>query len=94
MSLIPITCVYCGQGGVCSDDTASEEGDTHSPENALLLKLEYCRSSLVAQRVKDPALSLLWLGSQQWCVGSLAWELPHAAGVDQKEREEKERKAE
>ena len=37
------------------------------------------RNSLVAQQVKDPALSLLWL-----CVWSLARELPRAGGIGQK----------
>ena len=32
--------------------------------------------SLVAQQVKDPALSLQWLGFD-----SLAWKLPHAMGA-------------
>lgn len=33
----------------------------------------------VAQQVKDPALSVLWLGSLLWHIFSLwAWELPHA----------------
>ena len=36
-------------------------------------------SSLMAQWIKDPALSLLWLRSLQ--VQSLVWELPHAAGT-------------
>ena len=31
------------------------------------LKLKKTRSSLVAQRVKDPALSLLWFWLQLWC---------------------------
>ena len=40
------------------------------------------KSSRVAQWVKDPALSLQWLGSlAHW---SLAWELLHAAGTAKK----------
>ena len=53
------------------------------------------RSSLVAQWVKDPVLSLLWLRLLLQQVQSLALELPHAEGVVKKKKErERERERE
>ena len=43
------------------------------------------RSSLVAQRGKDAALSLLWLCVVWVC--SLTWEPPHATGVAKKKKD-------
>ena len=40
----------------------------------------------MAQCVKDPTLSLQWLGSLLWQVQSLAWELPHFVGVAKKKK--------
>ena len=37
----------------------------------------------MAQRIKDPALSLSWLGSLLW-FNALAQEFPHAEGVGEK----------
>ena len=53
------------------------------------IKILYFISSLVAQHVKDPALSLLWLGLLLWLgflcqVWSLTQELPHPMGVAKK----------
>ena len=41
----------------------------------------------MAQRVKDLALSLLWLWSLPWCeFNSWHWELPHAVGAVAREK--------
>ena len=53
------------------------------------LKIKRGKSSLVAQQVKDPALSLLWLGPLAW-IQSLTWELPYAVGVAKKIKKLKE----
>ena len=50
----------------------------------LSLKFRW-RNSLVVQWVKDPALSLQWLGLLLWCrFNPWPWELPHAAGAAKK----------
>ena len=40
----------------------------------------------MAQWAKDPAWSLLWLGSLLWC--GLAWEFTYATGVAKKKKKE------
>ena len=51
----------------------------------IMLHKEAPRSSLVAQWVKDVAVSLLWLCLLLWhWVRSLAWEPPHAMDVAKK----------
>ena len=55
--------------------------------DGLNFKDEEMGNSLVAQWVKDPALSLQWLGLLAW-VRSLAQELPHSVGTDPKKAEE------
>ena len=47
--------------------------------------MTYTWRSLVAQQVKDPALSLLW-------VQSLAWELPHTVSMPKKTQKPKNKK--
>ena len=45
-------------------------------------------TTLVVQWVKDPGLSLQWLGLLLW-VRSLAWELLHVTGAARKEKKKK-----
>ena len=37
-------------------------------------------------RVKDPALSLLWLWLQLWCGSTFVQELPHASDMTKKKK--------
>ena len=74
--------------GVCGV-TAQGLGEMPEPQGNtggwLLLKMLITWSSLVAQRVKDPALSLLWCWLLPWWgFRFLAWELGRAESVAKK----------
>ena len=46
-------------------------------------------SSLMVHWVKDPVLSLVWIGLLLAWVPSLAWELPHTMGEAKRKKKEK-----
>ena len=66
---------------ICSIDKSS---------GPFVLKMYVDGSSLVVQLVRDPVLSLLWLGSLFWCDFDSWQELLHAMGTTEKKKRKKE----
>ena len=57
-----------------------------------MLKRKQTASSPVAQRVKDLALSLQWLGSLLWFgFDRWPWGIPHARSITQKKKQNKKK---